>query len=159
MLIVPPLDTASRILILGGMLSLVASFVIGFILSRYRVNPPHVAPAYVHLAHKNALWEGFMLLGLVWAVQLSNLAEGLETIAALLIVAAAAFQVVSSLVAWLAGTEDEFRQRSVSFYLATINALLVTVGVAILLFGVVGAMLPVGETRAVPSILLLPAGF
>lgn len=152
MLIAEPLDTASKILIVGGVLSLVASFAIGFVLSRYRVNSPHVAPAYVHLAHKNALWEGFMLLGLVWAVQLSDLGAGLETIAALLIVAAAAFQIGSSIVAWLAGTEDEFRQRSLSFYLATINAVLVSVGVGILTWGVISALIPHGATTIVPSV-------
>ncbi|MEA2646787.1 MAG: hypothetical protein QOE92_1870 [Chloroflexota bacterium] len=133
-------DTATKILVLGGLLSLVASFAIGFVLSRYRLRPPNVAPAYVHLAHKNALWEGFMMLGLVWAVQLSSLPDGVETVAAVLIVAAAGLQVLSSVVAWLSGTQDEFAQRSLSFYLATINALLVTPGVLILLGGVVAAI-------------------
>lgn len=40
------------------------------------------------------------------------------------------------MVAWLQGTVDEFKERSPSFYLATINAFLVTAGLAILVYGV-----------------------
>jgi hypothetical protein len=34
------------------------------------------------------------------------------------------------------GTVDEFRERSPSFYLATTNAILATIGLAILIYGV-----------------------
>ena len=138
------METAAKILIVGGVLNLAVAFVMGFILSRYRLNPPHEGPYYVDLAHKNALWEGFMLLGLVFAVQLAQMRESTKVIAALLIVAASVLQDGSSIVAWLSGTKDEFAQRSLSFYLATANAILVSIGLAILIFGVLRTVIQQG---------------
>lgn len=138
------METAAKILILGGVLNLAVAFVMGFILSRYRLNPPNEGPYYVNLAHKNALWEGFMLLGLVFAVQFVEMKESTKVIAALLIVAASALQDISSITAWLQGTKDEFRQRSLSFYLATANAILVSLGLAILIFGVIRTLFKYG---------------
>jgi hypothetical protein len=130
------METAAKVLIVGGVLNLAASFVLGYALSNKRLNPPHEGPYYLNLAHKNALWEGFMLLGLVFAVQLARLDPGIKTLAASLLVASSVFQVGASVVAWLSGTKDEFRERSPSFYLATTNAILATVGLAILIYGV-----------------------
>lgn len=138
------METAAKILVVGGVLNLAVALVIGFILSRYRLNPPNEGPYYVHLAHKNALWEGFMLLGLVFAVQLAQLSQGIKVVAALLIVAASVLQDASSITAWLMGTKDEFAQRSPSFYLATANAILVSIGLAILIFGVLRAVITQG---------------
>jgi mannose/fructose/N-acetylgalactosamine-specific phosphotransferase system component IIC len=77
-----------------------------------------------------------MLLGLTWAVTLAHIGSTWLTVAAWLIVASSAFQVGSAVLAWVQGTVDEFKERSPSFYLATTNAILVSVGVAILLYGV-----------------------
>src|SRR2546425_4611493 len=99
------METAAKILILGGVLNLAVAFAMGFVLSRYRLNPPNQGPYYVNLAHKNALWEGFMLLGLVFAVQFVEMKESTKVIAALLIVAASALQDISSVTAWLQGTK------------------------------------------------------
>jgi len=77
-----------------------------------------------------------MLLGLTWAVTLAHISSTWLTVAAWLIVASSVFQVGAAVVAWLQGTVDEFRERSPSFYLATTNAILVTIGLAILIYGV-----------------------
>ena len=138
------MESAAKILIVGGVLNLAVAFVMGFILSRYRLRPPNEGPYYVHLAHKNALWEGFMLLGLVFAVQFAQMKESTKVIAALLIVAASVLQDGSSIVAWLMGTKDEFAQRSLSFYLATTNAILVSLGLAILIYGVLRTVIQQG---------------
>jgi hypothetical protein len=138
------METAAKILVLGGVLNLALAFILGFALSRYRVNAPHVGPPYLHLAHKNALWEGFMLLGLVFAVQLAQMTERTKVIAALLVVAASVLQDGSSITAWLMGTKDEFAQRSLSFYLATANAILASIGLAILVFGVIRTLIQQG---------------
>ena len=68
--------TAEKVLIVGGTLSLAFSFVIGFILSRARLKDPSADHAWLLQAHRVALWEGFMLLGLVFAVALSSLSPG-----------------------------------------------------------------------------------
>jgi hypothetical protein len=130
------MQTAAKILIVGGVLNLALSFVLGYALSNKRLKPPHEGPYYLLLAHKNALQESFMLLGLVFAVQLAKLPDGVKTLAAVLVVASSVLQDGGAIVAWLSGTKDEFRERSPSFYIVTVNAILVTIGVGILLVGV-----------------------
>lgn len=138
------MEAAAKILIVGGVTSIAVAFALGYLLSNSRLKRPELAQPYLLLAHKNALWEGFMMLGLVFAVQLAQMRESTKVIAAMLIVAAAVFQVGGAMVAWLMGTKDEFAERSLSFYIVTINALLVTVGIAILLFGVLRTVITQG---------------
>ena len=83
-----------------------------------------------------ALWEGFMLLGLTFAVNLSPLSAAVNTLAAALLVASSVFQDASSILNWVQRVDDEFAQRSQGFSLAVINALLGSVGLAILIYGV-----------------------
>ena len=130
------MSTAAKILVVGGVLNLASAFVLGYMLSNKRLNPPNEGPFYLNLAHKNALQEGFMLLGLTWAVTLAHISSTWLTVAAWLIVASSVFQVGAAVVAWLQGTVDEFKERSTSFYLATTNAILASIGLAIMIYGV-----------------------
>jgi hypothetical protein len=130
------MSAAAKILIVGGVLNLAAAFLLGYVLSNRRLNPPNQGPFYLNLAHKNALQEGYMLLGLTWAVTLAHISSTWLTVAAWLIVLSSVFQVGAAVVAWRQGTVDEFKERSPSFYLATTNAILVTLGLAILVYGV-----------------------
>ena len=132
--------TATKILIVGGVLSLATAFVIGYILSNKRLTPPNVGPPYLDLSHRNALWEGFMLLGLGFAAQFARLPDALVIIAASLLVASAVFQIASSMASWLMGTKDFFVERSLGLRLATINAILATIGLAILIVGVIAGL-------------------
>ncbi|MFN2591802.1 MAG: hypothetical protein ABR532_03090 [Candidatus Dormibacteria bacterium] len=132
---------AAKILIVGGILNLAVAFVLGYILSNSRLKDPARPQPYLLLSHKNALQESFMLLGLTWAVMLAKLPEGLMLTAAWLLVGSSVFQVGGSTVAWLQGTTDEFAERSPSFYIVTINAIMATIGVAILVYGVLNAVL------------------
>ena len=129
--------TAAKILIVGGVFSLILAFVLGFILSAKRVQVPDGDYHYLLQAHKVSLQEGFMLLGLVFAVILSPLSTGVESTAAGLILASAAFQEASSITNWLQGTRDEFAERSLGLAFAIVNSVLVSAGVLILAVGVV----------------------
>jgi hypothetical protein len=130
------METAAKILIVGGVLNLALAFVLGFILSNSRLKEPAKPQHYLNLAHKVSLWEGFMLLGLVWALVLADLPSGVATLAAALLVASSVFQDGSSILNWLQGVSDEFAERSPGFVLATINAVLATGGLGILIVGV-----------------------
>ena len=127
---------AEKVLIVGGVLSLVFSFVMGFILSRARLKEPSADHAWLLQAHRVALWEGFMLLGLVFAVELSTLSQGLETLAAWLLVAAAALQAASAIANLVQGIPDQFVERRLGYQLAAANAGLGAIGLVILLVGV-----------------------
>ena len=127
---------AEKVLIVGGTLSLVFSFAMGFILSRARLKEPSADHAWLLQAHRVALWEGFMLLGLVFAVELSTLSQGLETLAAWLLVAAAALQAASAIANLVQGIPDQFVERRLGYQLAATNAVLGAIGLVILLVGV-----------------------
>jgi len=127
---------AEKVLVVGGTLSLVFSFVMGFILSRARLKDPSADHAWLLQAHRVALWEGFMLLGLVFAVELSTLSQGLETLAAWLLVTAAALQAASAIANLVQGVPDQFVERRLGYQLAATNAVLGAIGLVILLVGV-----------------------
>jgi len=128
--------TAEKVLIVGGTLSLVFSFAMGFILSRARLKEPSADHAWLLQAHRVALWEGFMLLGLVFAVELSTLSQGLETLAAWLLVAAAALQAASAIANLVQRIPDQFVERRLGYQLAATNAVLGAIGLVIILVGV-----------------------
>jgi hypothetical protein len=128
--------SAEKVLIVGGTLNLVFAFAMGFILSRARLKTPSADHGWLLQAHRVALWEGFMLLGLVFAVELSTLSRGLETLAAWLLVAAAALQAASAIANLVQGIPDQFVERRLGYQLAATNAVLGAIGLVILLVGV-----------------------
>lgn len=134
-------DTAAKILVIGGLFSLVFAFIMGFVLSRVRLKDHTVEQTRLLGVHVVALWEGFMLLGLVWAVALSNLSSGVETLAAVLLVAGGALQLASNFLAWAKGLVDLFAPpRGIVYVLAATNAALAFTGLLILVFGAVKAL-------------------
>lgn len=128
--------SAEKVLIVGGTLNLVFAFAMGFILSRARLKTPSADHGWLLQAHRVALWEGFMLLGLVFAVELSTLSRGLETLAAWLLVAAAALQAASAIANLVQGIPDQFVERRLGYQLAAANAVIGAIGLVILLVGV-----------------------
>lgn len=130
------MSAASKVFIVGGILNLGAAFVLGYILSNQRLKTPDAPGGYLLQAHKVALWEAFMLLGLAYAVTLARLPAGWELAGAVLLVASSVFQDASSVVNWLQGVRDEFAQKSLGFYLATVNAILASAGLIIVGVGV-----------------------
>jgi hypothetical protein len=129
------METAEKVLIVGGMTLLVYAFATGVIISRVRMSQP-TTPKYLILAHSEPLMQGAMLLGLVWAVALSDLANGLETFAASLMVFAAMVQGGKELLNWKQGVVDEFVERPIGYWLARLQAILSSLGLLILFFGV-----------------------
>lgn len=135
------MEPAAKILIVGGLFNIGLAFVLGFVLSNARLKRPTQSPHYLQVAHRVSLFEGFMLFGLVFAVELARLPTGWKTLAAVLLVASSLFQDGSGILNWIQGVKDEFTERSPGFALATINAILAAGGVLILIVGVVAALL------------------
>ena len=127
---------AAKILIIGGLASLLFSFVMAFRLALARMADPMADRHLLLQVHVVSLWEGFMLLGLVWAVALSDLSTGLETTAALLLVAGGALQLTSNTMAWRENNTNIFAPpRGLTFQLARVNAILALAGLVILVIG------------------------
>jgi hypothetical protein len=134
------MTTAEKVLVLGGVINLLYGFVTGFILAVIRQKAP-VAPKYLMFAHTGPLMQGAMLLGLVFAVQMSNLAAGTETTgAALLSGGVLLLLAIKDTVNWWQTIGDEFAKKPVlGLALGTLSVLASSAGLLIVRFGVVMA--------------------
>jgi len=130
------MDAASKILVVGGVLNLAFGLLTGLVLGGLRSRNPDADHKYLLSAHKAGLQQGFMLLGLTFAVMLSPLSASFETIAAALLAASSFFLDVSALANWRQGVCDEFKERSPGLQLGGLSGLLAVAGLAILIFGV-----------------------
>jgi hypothetical protein len=131
---------AARILVMAGVGNLAFSFFLGWVLSAHRLRSPMDAHRWLLTAHEVALQEGLMMLGLAFAMGFTRLSDAWSLAAAWLLVVAGVFQVASGVVNWLAGTGDQFAQRSAGWKLATLNAFTNTAGLAIVVVGVLRAL-------------------
>ena len=131
------MDTASKVLVVGGLLNLMYGFLTGFPAALIRRRQPEM-PRHLRFAHIGPLMQGPMLLGLVFAVQLSDLSNGLETVAAWLLAVGAGVLALGDTLLWLRGTTDSFAERPPPFgaVLTGGASVVETVGLGILLVGV-----------------------
>lgn len=134
-------DTAAKILVIGGLISLLYAFVMGFVLAQARGKDHTKEQTRLLGVHVVALWEGFMLLGLVWGVGLSDLSSGVETLAALLLIGGGALQLLSNTLAWTQNLADLFAPpRGIVYTMAAGNAVLQVAGLAIITVGAIKAL-------------------
>lgn len=135
------MDTASKILILGGMAALGVSFVLGFFFAKEREKAAQ-ANRYLVMAHIGGLMGGTMLLALTVAVQYSDLGRGLETLAAALLTGGSLALVSKDTFNWRQGVTDEFKQQpALQTKVGVVSVLAVTAGLLILSIGVLSAAL------------------
>jgi len=130
------MDSAAKILIIGGVMNLAYGLLTGFFLATERMTKPE-APKYLIFAHVGPLMQGPMLLSLIFAVNLSPLSYGTESLAAWLLVAGSVFLAAKDTIYWMQGIRDEFVQRPPGgIVLGSLSAISSTLGLAILVFGV-----------------------
>ena len=133
------MDTAAKILILGGLGNLVVGLITGGLMVRIRITAPE-APKYLTATHVGALIWTAILLGLVSAVRLSDLTPWLETLAAALLVTGSLAIDARDLTYWTQRVADEFAQRPRAFLLGPISAAAVATGTVILSVGALRAL-------------------
>jgi hypothetical protein len=129
------MDYAEKVLIVGGVLNLGYGAVTGLIISRLRSRGPDV-PRHLTLAHIGPLMQGPMLLALVIALALSTLTNGLESLAAWLLVGGSFGIAAGDTLLWLSGSRDAFAERPPGFFFQAIGGVLTTAGIAIVIVGV-----------------------
>lgn len=135
------MDTASKILILGGMAALAHSFVLGFFFAKEREKAQY-ANRYLVMAHMGGLIGGTMLLALTIAVHYSDLGHGLETLAAALITGGSLLAVTKDTMNWHQGVTDEFKQKpALQVKLGLVGVLAMSAGLLVLVIGVFSAAL------------------
>jgi len=131
----PNMETAAKVLIVGGMLNLSYGAITGLFLTSVRSRSAE-APRHLTLAHIGPFMQGPMLLGLSVATTLSDLAGGIETLAAWLLVAGSAGIAGGDTLHWLNETKDGFAERTIGFYLQAAGGTFTSLGIFIFLIGV-----------------------
>ena len=129
------METAAKVLIVGGVLNLAYGVVTGLVLTSTRSRSPE-APRYLTLAHIGPLMQGPMLLGLAVATGLSSLAGGVETLSAWLLVAGSAGIAAGDTLNWLGGVGDAFAERPIGFFIQAAGGAFTGTGLLILIIGV-----------------------
>jgi len=131
-------DTASQLLILGGTLNIAYGFLTGFFMGVVSSAAPET-PKYLSMAHVGALMQGTMLFGLVFAFEMSQLPTTVETISAGLLVTSTVLLNTKDTINWRQGVTDEFAQKSLGLKIGMIYGPVATVGLGMILWGVVQA--------------------
>jgi hypothetical protein len=132
---------ATRLLILGGIANFLLSFLLGWVLSAKRMKSPIEDHKWLLIAHEVSLQEGLFLIALAFASMFAKLGATAATLGAACVVAASVFQDFSGIANWLAGTKDQFAEKSRGWMLASANAVLNTVGLMIIAYGVFAGLL------------------
>lgn len=133
------MDTATRVLIVGGMSVLSFGLLLGIPMAVARGKAPR-APRYLFAAHLAAIIQGGLLLALTIAVGSSSLSSGMETTAASLLVAGVALFDIGLAMNWLQGVQDAFEEKTLGNKISGLGTPLVLVGTGIIFYGVlVGA--------------------
>lgn len=133
------MDTATRVLIVGGMSVLAFGLLMGIPMVVSRTNAPR-APRYLFATHLAAIVQGTMMLALTVAVGFSELSAGAETTAAACLVGGVALFDLGLALNWVQGVEDGFGEKSPGNKISASGTPLVLVGAGILLWGVLSAL-------------------
>jgi hypothetical protein len=131
------LDTAGKTLILGGVLNVLYGLLTGLPAGMIRQKQP-TDSKYLRFAHVGALMWGFLLISLSLALALSPLDAAVETLAAVLMVAACVLLDVKDTLNWCMGIQDEFAEKPrLPLALGGLSTLASLIGTLIILVGVV----------------------
>lgn len=129
------MDTAEKILVAYGTVSLTVGFLLGVPLSQARNQAPE-APRHLVTAHLSAIIQGAVHLGLSVAVAFSSLTAWLETTAAALLAVGSALFVAGAIANWRQHIGDHFEVRSLGWKLLATSSAGHLPGMAIVLIGV-----------------------
>ncbi len=133
------MDTASRLLIVGGSAVLVYAFLLGIAVSSARMKAP-AANRYLMTAHLAGIIQAAVLFGLSRVVEMSTLPERVETVAASLLVSGVALFEAGVTANWLQRVGDQFVDRPLGWWLLSASAPLNITGAVIVFIGVLRAL-------------------
>ena len=132
------MNTATRVLIVGGMSVLAFGFLLGIPMAAARSKAAH-APRYLFAAHLAAIIQGGLLLALTIAIDFSGLPPAVETTGAALMVGGVALFDLGLALNWRQGIEDAFAEQSLGNKISGLGTPLVLLATAIILYGVLTA--------------------
>lgn len=133
------MDSATRILLVGGMSVLAFGLLLGIPMAAARSQAPR-APRYLFAAHLAAIIQGGLLLALTIAVDVSPLPSSVETTAAALLVGGVVLFDLGLAFNWLQRVQDAFAEESLGNKVSALGTPLVLLGVGIVFYGVVAGL-------------------
>jgi hypothetical protein len=132
-------QTAQKILVVYGSLSLTYGFALGLPLSAIRMRRPE-APRYLTVAHLSAIIQGGVHLALTIALGFAGIASWLATTSAVLLVSGSTLFVAGATLDWLQHVGDHFAERSLGWRLLAASGPAHLGGITIVTAGVLAAV-------------------
>lgn len=133
------MERSVEVLLVGGTLILLYGFLLGVPMAQARMKSP-TAPRHLVNTHLEALMAGPAMLGLSLAASYSTLGNGLERLAAWLLVAGSVSTLAGGTLNWLLKADDPFGEKSPGFYLQALGGPVLLVGGVLLAVGVLKAL-------------------
>ncbi len=130
------MTAAARILVVGGAAVLLFAFLLGLAISMSRMKAP-ATNRYLMAAHLAGIIQAALLFGLASIIDVSALSEGVETVAAVLLVSGIALFEIGLTMNWLQRVGDQFLEKPVGWYLLSVSAPLNLAAAALVLVGLV----------------------
>lgn len=133
------MDSATQILIIGGMFILSFGFLLGIPMALAREKASR-APRYLLAAHLAALIQGGMLLALTIAFDFSTLIPWVKTAAASTFVAGVTLFDLGLTLNWLQSVDDAFGEKSLGYKISSAGTPLVLISAGVIVYGVLSAL-------------------
>lgn len=133
------MDSATQILVLGGMTLLAFGLLMGIpmILARSKAPQP---PRYLLAAHLAAIIQGGLLLALTIALEAAALSSGWAMATAAFLVGGMMFFTFGLTINWLQGVKDAFGENAIGGKVSAVGTPFVLGGAGILYVGVLVAL-------------------
>jgi hypothetical protein len=125
------MSTASKILMVTGMLNLVIGALSGIPMALVRQGGATEVPKYLTLVHIGGLMHGPLLLGVAFALSISTLSPWVATTAALTLAIASGLLVLKDTINWQQGIQDEFAEQSLGLQIGRVFGPLHIIGLGL----------------------------
>lgn len=130
------MESAAKILIIGGVLNIAYGLLTGIPAGIIRQNSPTYSK-YLRFVHIGALMWGPILISLALAIELSTLNTNIEQVAAILMVTASVLLNAKDTLNWLMRVDDEFAEKPpLPLLFGVLSSLASLIGIAIIIVGV-----------------------
>ena len=125
------MSTATKVLIVAGMLNLLVGALTGIPMARVRQAGAPLVPKYLTMVHMAGLMHGPILLGVGFALTISTLSAWVATTAAIVLSAASALLLIKDTLNWRQHVTDEFAQNTLGLQIGKIFGPLHIVGLGL----------------------------
>ena len=125
------MSTASKVLIVAGMINLLIGGFSGIPMGLVRQRGAPEVPKYLTMVHLGGLMHGPILLGVGFALTISTVSPWLATTAAWMLAVASGLLVIKDTINWRQGTTDEFAEQSLGLRFGMVFGPLHVVGMSL----------------------------